>query len=189
VDLPYPVVLASGSPRRKELLASILGSFEVFVPNVDETPRVHELPLETARRLAEAKAESVAARYQDHLIISADTIVALGERQLGKPENHAHASQMLGELSGKTHRVMTGLCVLSPKDKYVDVGTTEVTFRSLTGEEIGTYVAAGEPMDKAGAYAIQGGAAKFVTNVKGSITNVIGLPMELLLEILSKLTA
>lgn len=175
------VILASGSPRRRDLLREIFDTFEVVVADVDETPIPGENPWQIVERLAESKARAVHARYPDALVIGGDTLVALKEEEwqvLGKPLDPADARAMLTRLSGRDHVVVTGVCIASSKGVRVFSDTTHVAFRALEPEEIVEYVATGEPLDKAGSYAIQGGAASFVKSIEGSLTNVIGLPLE-----------
>ncbi len=181
------VVLASGSPRRRELLAKLISDFEVLVVEVDEEALTLDDPFETAERLAVAKAKAVAPLRPEALIIGGDTVVALNGEQFAKPKDAADAFRMLRALSGQTHVVATGICLVTPKSVQSFHDKTFVTFRELTDEEIAGYVATGEPMDKAGAYAIQGGAAGFVVSRKGSESNVIGLPLEALSEPLKEL--
>lgn len=178
------VVLASGSPRRRELLKRLIPEFEVLVSDVDEEALTVSNPFETAERLAEAKALAVAPERPGALILGADTVVTLDGTHFAKPKDAADARRMLRALSGRTHVVATGVCLLEPKSTVVFHDRTEVTFRELTDEEIDAYVATSEPMDKAGAYAIQGGAAAFVTHREGSESNVIGLPLERLALVL-----
>ena len=175
-----PVVLAIGSPRRRELLARLIPEFEVLVADVDEEALTVPDPFETAERLAEAKARAVARLRPEALVIGGDTVVALGETQLAKPKDEADARRMLRALSGRRHVVATGVSLVSPQGVETFHDRTWVVFRDLTDDEIAAYVATGEPMDKAGAYAIQGGAAGFVASREGSESNVIGLPLELL---------
>lgn len=175
---PRPVVLASGSPRRKELLKTLVPEFEVLVSDVDEEALNLSDPIATAERLAEAKARAVAALRPDALVIGADTVVFLGDEQFAKPRDAEDAKRMLRALSGRTHTVATGVCLVSPVAVRTFHERTDVGFRDLADEEIDAYVATGEPMDKAGAYAIQGGAASFVAHRQGSESNVIGLPLE-----------
>ncbi len=178
------VILASGSPRRRELLTKMGISFEIDVSNADET--ASGSPSDMVAALAERKAREVAGRRQEGLIIAADTLVALDGRALGKPADDADARRMLFSLSGRTHDVYTGVCVLDARTgrMQVSVERTGVRFRPLNDEEIDQYIATGEPRDKAGAYAIQGGAARFVEEYEGSYSNVIGLPVELLEQML-----
>jgi septum formation protein len=187
--MPAPVVLASASPRRRELLARLLPEFEVEVADLDEDALTVDDPWQTAVRLAEAKARQVFGRRSEALVIGGDTVVALPEdggrhRQLAKPASPAEAAEMLRALSGRTHRVITGVALVSASGSRTFAETTLVTFRELSEEEIARYVATGEPMDKAGGYAVQGAAADFVERLEGSETNVIGLPTERLGEAL-----
>lgn len=178
------IVLASTSPRRRELLAGMGYDFALCAPDVDE--RIDGAPEDQVRALALRKAEAACALCPDSIVIAADTLVALDGRALGKPKDDADAAAMLRALSGRAHDVFTGLCVTDTATgrRALCVEGTRVRFRTLTGREIDDYVASGEPRDKAGAYAIQGGAAPFVAGYDGSYTNVIGLPTERLSEIL-----
>ena len=173
-----PVVLASGSPRRKELLARLVPEFEILVSDVDEEALTVADPIQTAEGLAEAKARAVARLRPDALVIGADTVVFLEGEQFAKPGDAEDAKRMLRALGGRTHTVATGVALVSPDGAIVFHDRTLVTFRDLTDAEIRAYVATGEPMDKAGAYAIQGGAAAFVLRREGSESNVVGLPLE-----------
>lgn len=174
MKIDQPLTLASASPRRRKLLASLDLDFSIVVPDIDETPRPSEKPRIFAERLAKEKAGAVDVAG---LVIAADTIVVQQETILGKPADGAHARAMLQSLSGSTHEVITGVCVENAERAVVFSITTQVTFRILTDAEIENYIATGEPMDKAGAYAIQGGAAHMVKSIHGSYTNVVGLPM------------
>lgn len=185
MNLPYPVVLASASPRRQALLREIVDSFEVLTADVDETPRSGEGPEGLAKRLAISKAEAILPQRPRSLVIAGDTVVALPDELLAKPMDATDAERMLRQLSGRTHHVLTGIALFWPGHREVLVETTAVTFRSLGEPEIAEYVATGEPMDKAGAYAIQGGAAGFVEGIAGSHSNVVGLPVERLREVLA----
>jgi septum formation protein len=180
--MPRPIVLASASPRRQELLRQLVPAFEIDSADVDETPLDNETPWQTAERLAEAKAKVVLARNPNHLVIAGDTVVAIPSQdnhtQLAKPRDPEDAKRMLSQLSGREHLVITGVCLLSRDAEKTFSVTTKVTFKPLTDKEIENYVATGEPMDKAGAYAIQGGAAGFVERYDGSLTNVIGFPVD-----------
>lgn len=176
------LILASGSPRRKKLLAGMGLEFSIQIPAVDETPFPDEQPDVHARRLAVDKARAVAAG--DATVIAADTIVVAGERILGKPADEKEAKEMLRLLSGQAHRVVTGVCVRNVCREEVFSVSTDVLFRTLSAEEIDAYVATGEPMDKAGSYAIQGRAAGMVRAVNGSYSNVVGLPLCELSEVL-----
>ena len=181
--LGMDVVLASGSPRRQHLLCELVEDFEIFLPEVDEEALTRPDPQETAEILAQAKAEFVLKSRPDCFVIGGDTVVALPKddgtyQQLSKPANKKDAEKMLALLSGKTHLVITGVCFAWKNNLKVFSETSKVTFRTLESAEIKAYVATGEPMDKAGAYACQGGAKKFIENVEGSLSNVVGLPLE-----------
>jgi len=181
-----PLILASGSPRRRELLARMGYSFEICTPDVDEhvTGRARDI----VRTLAERKARAAAAHYDDGVIIASDTLVSLDGAPLGKPAGEREAREMLSALSGREHEVFTGVCVLDAKTGSTETRTvrTGVTFRDITPGEIDAYIATGEPMDKAGAYAIQGGAAPFVEALDGEFENVVGFPVAEVREMLSK---
>lgn len=170
------MVLASASPRRSELLGSLGIEFEVRVPEIDETPRPDEKPQAFSERLAAEKADAVPVGAGT-TVIAADTIVVHNDNILGKPKDENHAFEMLSDLSGQTHEVITGVCVKKDNRRFVFSVVTEVVFRSLEHSEIEAYIASGCPMDKAGAYAIQGGAAHMVRAIGGSYTNVVGLPL------------
>jgi septum formation protein len=175
------LILASKSQRRIDLLAGLGLKFQVQAADLDETPHADEDPKAYVLRLAKAKAQAIAATRSDAcVVLGADTIVAQKNRLLGKPRDADDARLMLSELAGKTHHVLTGFAfvVLPAGTVIAGVASTEVSFRSLTPNEIDNYVATGEPLDKAGAYAIQGGAAGFVAKRVGSLSNVIGLPLE-----------
>jgi len=177
-----PLILASGSPRRAELLRQAGVRFEVSAPDVDETLCAGEAPEAYVRRLAAAKARHVAASHPGRLVLGADTTVVVDGEVLGKPRDAADAARMLGQLSGRSHLVLTGVCLIGPAgETRIESAVTTVEFRPLEDAEIAGYVDSGEPMDKAGAYAIQGGAAGFVTRLDGEYSNVVGLPVTLIL--------
>lgn len=170
-------MLASSSPRRRELL-SILGvPFTVQSADVDETPRAGESPDAYAARLAREKAQKVAQVQRGERVLGADTIVILGDEVLGKPADAADARRMLRALSGKVHQVATAVCLVDRGSCHEHVETTSVFMREMPDTEIDDYVASKEPMDKAGAYAIQGGAAKWIYRIEGDYFNVVGLPL------------
>ena len=185
------LTLASNSPRRIELLCNAGIDFEPFPSGIDEgAPNPQEHPENYARRTARAKALHVAARSPSgSLVLGADTIVTIGGLILGKPGGPSDATRMLHLLSGQTHEVITAICLVRTPDQIaaLEHETTFVTFRDLNGEEISAYVASHEPLDKAGAYAIQGLASKFVTHISGCYFNVVGLPVPLLYDILKTL--
>lgn len=177
------LILASASPRRADLLRSAGIDFDVIHADVDESVLPGETPEQHVRRLADAKASAVLARVGARPVLGADTVVVVNGQILGKPRDDGDARRMLGLLSGRQHVVMTGVCLLSrdaPAEAghYVHVTVTTVEFAALTDAEIDGYVASGEPADKAGAYAVQGLASRFVTRIDGSYSNVVGLPVD-----------
>ena len=174
METQQPLTLASASPRRRKMLAALGLDFDIVVPEIDETPLPNEKPRAFAERLASEKAHAVDA---DGIIIAADTIVVQNEMILGKPADADHARDMLRSLSGAEHEVITGVCIKNSTRTVVFSVGTRVVFRILNDDEIEDYIATGEPMDKAGAYAIQGGAAHMVRSIDGSYTNVVGLPL------------
>jgi len=183
-------VLASGSPRRRELLSKVVPEFVVETSDVDEEALTVADPFETACALAAAKARAVfrarAARGEPPaIVLGGDTVVALGEAQLAKPVDFEDAVRMLRTLSGKRHAVITALAVCAPDVEVSEADTSWVSFRELSEQEIREYVATGEPMDKAGGYAIQGGASGFVESLEGDVETVIGLPTRLARRLLS----
>lgn len=185
------IVLASASPRRTELMELAGVSFSVVPADICEDVLPGELPADHVIRLSREKADAVATKHDGRFFIGADTIVVLDGAILGKPVDSADAMRMLSGLSGRDHEVITGFSVFD-KESGVHISRsvrTEVTFKKLTEKEIATYIATGCPMDKAGAYAIQGGAVHFVRSINGSYTNVIGLPMTELYEVLLTMQA
>ena len=181
------VLLASASPRRRDLLRAAGVAVDVRAADIDETPHPGEAPDALVRRLAVAKASAVAADNGDVIVVAADTTVALGGTVFNKPADDADAARMLRALSGRTHQVHTGFCVRRG-DVVVDaVVATSVTFRALDDTGIAAYLATGEHRDKAGAYGIQGAAAVLVDRVEGSLTNVIGLPVAEVLAAIASL--
>jgi septum formation protein len=179
------IVLASRSPRRLDLLARLDLDPVVRPADVDEAPTPGESPAATAVRLAAAKATAVTAvDADDEVVVAADTVVALGNQQLGKPRDDDDARRILRTLSGATHEVVTGVAVIANGRTSTRVSTTHVRFRDLSDDDIDWYVATGEGRDKAGAYALQGRAAAFVESIHGSHTNVIGLPLDVVVRML-----
>ena len=173
------LVLASASPRRSDLLRDAGIEFVVSPAHgVDETPLEHERPEAYVQRVAEAKARAVEGVPGD-IVLGADTVVVIDGRLLGKPAGDGAAEEMLAALSGRRHEVLTGICLLFGAEAVVDWAVTQVWFAELSAPEIRAYVASGEPRDKAGAYAIQGLASRFVERIDGSYTNVVGLPVSL----------
>lgn len=190
---PHNWVLASASPRRRDLLARLIPSFEVMAMDVDETPLVGEHPESLATRLAEAKARAASAFRPGAICVGADTVVWFFEPNgmtvnLGKPVDTDDAVAILKRLSGRDHFVSTGVCLAIDGDATTFCERSQVRFATLGEAEIKAYVASGEPMDKAGAYAIQGGASRFATLIEGSMSNVIGLPVEALSAVLHPTT-
>jgi len=180
------IVLASRSPRRAELLTAAGINFAVRVAEVDETPREGESPEHYVVRVAEEKALAVTASDEE-IVLAADTTVVLGSTIMGKPIDHADATRMLTELSGRRHDVLTGICLLKGDQIIRDCASTAVWFANMNPAEIEAYVASGEPMDKAGAYGIQGFASKFIDRIDGSYSNVVGLPVALVYQKLREL--
>ena len=189
-------ILASASPRRKELFAELVEEFEILPSTAEEVVEGTPTPMELVQKLACLKAREVSLREETvgKAVLGADTVVALDGKVLGKPKDEEDAFRMLSALSGKTHEVCTGVCMRFLKEsgewvELVDSASTKVHFASLTKEEILAYIATGSPMDKAGAYGIQDGG--LVEKIEGSFSNVVGLPVELCKEMLkqfSKLT-
>jgi septum formation protein len=190
------LILASASPRRQELLREAGIAFEVHAANIDEDQLAGEQPIEYASRLSREKAQAVAAVYPRRYVLGADTIVVVGDQVsgkpkiLGKPKDAAAATGMLRMLSGRGHEVTTAVSLVMPEGRaetrafITKTCTTQVCFRKLKEDEIQRYVAGGEPMDKAGAYAIQGGAAQWLESMEGEHSNVVGLPLSVVTEML-----
>lgn len=172
------LVLASASPRRSELLRNAGIPFQVEPAHVPEVPLAQETPLAYAQRLARDKAYAVFRRRPKDVVLGADTVVVVDEHLLEKPANAEDAARMLRLLSGRSHQVTTGVCVLAAGFERTEAEITEVRFSSLSEEEIAYYVATGEPMDKAGAYGIQGLASRWIGKIEGCYFNVVGLPVE-----------
>jgi septum formation protein len=178
------LVLASSSPRRRELLGILGIHFAVQHADIDESVRPAESPTAYAARLAREKAETVARAHPEAPVLGADTTVILGDQILGKPEDAADARRMLRALSGKTHQVVTAVCLVMDGHAHEHVETTTVFMRAIPEPEIDAYIASGEPLDKAGAYAIQGGAAKWIYRIEGDYFNVVGLPVAAVWDLL-----
>lgn len=184
------IILASGSPRRKKLFEKLQIPFNVEASNYKEDMDLKLKPLELAKALSRGKAEAVAERHkgEDTVIIGADTFVVLNDEILGKPHTSEKAKEMIKKMSGRAHSVITGFTIIDTKsDKRVSrVVESKVYFRKLTDEEIDTYVKTGEPLDKAGAYAIQEFGAVLIKRIEGDYTNIVGLPLAPLIEELKK---
>jgi len=180
------LVLASASPRRAQLLKAAGIGFEARPSDVDESPRAGESPDTYVKRLALEKADAVAGENPGRLVLGADTTVVVDDRILAKAEDPAEARAMLRLLAGRAHQVLTGVALVGPGISAVDVATTTVEFAPMTSEDIDQYVATDEWRDKAGAYAVQGRAGRFVTRLEGSYTNVVGLPVSLVYHLLMR---
>lgn len=172
------LILASASPRRIALLRGAGYEFDIVPAEVDESARPGEAAADYVRRVSLLKARAVAASAGEAVVLAADTTVVAGGEMLGKPADGRDARRMLERLSGRTHDVLTGVAVVCGTDAALAVASTAVTFRELSASEADWYVATGEPADKAGAYAVQGLGSRFVARVKGSYSNVVGLPLE-----------
>ncbi|MCB0860478.1 MAG: septum formation protein Maf [Solirubrobacterales bacterium] len=181
------IILASGSPQRREILERLGIGFEVQVSGVEEI--IHGDPAEVVLANALLKARSVAENFPGCLVIGCDTDVVLEDHVIGKPEDEVRAREYLAQLSGRSHRVLSGLAIVGPEDERVRSGVAESTvrFRELGSAEIGRYLASGEWRDRAGGYAIQGRGSALVAGVEGDIANVIGLPVGLLLNLAPEL--
>ena len=178
------IVLASASPRRQELLRNAGIDFVVSPANIEEVQFAGESATQFAERMAREKARAVRKPTADSWILGADTVVVVGDEVLGKPENQQDASRMLRLLSGRKHQVITGVCLLGNGFEDVRSETTAVHFSALSDADIREYVASGEPMDKAGAYAIQGSASRWITTIEGEYSNIVGLPVDLVSRML-----
>lgn len=174
------LILASASPRRQKLLSQLGTPFTVLPADIDERHHAGETPRDYVVRMSRTKAQKVARQYPDAWVLGADTIVTIDDRILGKPRDPADAAAMLSSLSGRVHVVMTGLALVHHGQGYTALETvsTRVYFRPLSEADIAIYIATEEPLDKAGAYAIQGYAAAFVDRYEGCYTNVVGLPIQ-----------
>ncbi|MDL2237685.1 Maf family protein [Christensenellaceae bacterium OttesenSCG-928-K19] len=179
------IILASASPRRKELLALLTTQFKVVPSHADEHTDLKDAQ-EVVRFLACKKARDVAAAYPQDTIIGADTVVEAGGEILEKPKDKADARRMIALLQGNQHMVYTGICVIKDNVEHSEVCATKVCFSPMSEQEIDRYIATEDVMDKAGAYAIQGGAAKFITGIEGDFFNVVGLPVGILYQMLNR---
>lgn len=185
VGVMEPLVLASGSPRRSEILRAVGWPCEAVVPDVDETPKGGEAAEDYVRRLAREKAGAVASARLFGLVLGADTVVVVDGDILGKPRDAEDAGRMLRRLSARAHEVLTGVALVRAETgrSTSGVARTRVRFAELSDEEVERYVETGEPLDKAGAYAVQGRAAPFIESIEGEYWNVVGLPVRLLYEL------
>lgn len=175
----HSILLASGSPRRREILENLGFIVNKLFAEIDETPHHNENAIDYVRRMAIEKNRAAVAQFgsTEQAILSADTTVAFNDNILGKPDNAAHARDILHTLSGQTHQVLTAVCVSRAGQEYITVQSSDVTFKPLSEAEIAAYIATGEPLDKAGAYGIQGLGGAFVAHLSGSFTGVMGLPV------------
>jgi septum formation protein len=180
------LVLASASPRRQELLRNAGIASEVQPAHINEDPLPGEDAKACAERLAREKALAIAKKRPNDPVLGADTVVVIDDQNLGKPIDAADAARMLRSLSGRHHRVITGVCLVVNGQSSVASETTLVTMSEISESEIADYVATGEPMDKAGAYAIQGIASRWIPRIEGDYTNVVGLPIALVYRMLQK---
>jgi nucleoside triphosphate pyrophosphatase len=183
------LILASGSPRRAELLSAAGFTFDTIPADVDETPRPDEQPTRYASRVAGEKADKVSAglNRSENVVLAADTVVVAGSLMMGKPRDDSQAEWMLRQLSGAIHEVHTAIVVRDGSRRLSEVVTTRVRFAPMSDTEIAEYVSSGEPHGKAGAYAIQGRAARFVDWIEGSWSNVVGLPIAAVYRLLREL--
>jgi len=180
------LILASQSPRRSELLKSMNLSFEILPSQVDEVFRQDRSPAENALSIAEEKARWIYERNKNNFVIGADTIVVLDNKIIGKPADENHARRILNDLSGKEHEVITGVALIDPEGNlYQEAAVSKVKFKTLSNETIDEYIKTGEPMDKAGAYAIQGQGSVLIDSHSGSWSNIVGLPTEVMNKLLS----
>ena len=185
------IILASSSPRRKELLEQVGLKFEIFSPDIDESVCLGESADHYVKRLAEQKAQAILAQFPDAIVIAADTSLVLDHKIIGKPESKQHAFEIWTALSDRQHDVLSGVCVRSsecdPNTIQSMVVRTQVHFRKLRQLDMEQYWATGEPIGKAGAYAIQGYAAQFIPRIEGSYSNVVGLPLYETLQLLKNI--
>lgn len=188
IKLPK-IILASGSPRRSEILTSVGWEFTKDVADIDETERENESPEDYVQRLAREKAETVAKRYENEIVLGADTTVVINDQIIGKPTDLDDARRMIKMLSGNWHEVLTGIAVVRSQnlESIVGIQSTRVKFAEMNDAEIEFLVKYGEPLDKAGAYAVQAQAALFIEKIEGDYWNVVGLPINLVYEIVGKL--
>lgn len=183
------LILASASPRRQELLRNAGIAFEVQPADISEEPRHGESGKECAERLAREKALAIARQRPQDCVLGADTVVVVDGQLLGKPSDPQDAIRMLGLLSGREHQVITGVCLVAGGKPSVASETTRVFVNKIDDQEIADYVASGEPMDKAGAYAIQGIASRWIPRIEGDYSNVVGLPVALVFRMLREISS
>jgi septum formation protein len=186
IDLPH-LILASGSPRRAEILTSVGWPFTKVVPDIDETERPGEAPEAYVQRLATEKAAAISANFPGEFVLGADTTVVIDKRIIGKPVDIDDARGMLRLLSGRPHEVLTGVAVVRDGQARVDVERTRVDFAAMSEPEVNFLAEMGNPLDKAGAYAVQAQAALFIEGIKGDYWNVVGLPIRLVYKLTNDL--
>jgi len=187
--MTFMLVLASASPRRQELLRNAGISFDVQPADIPEDPLPGESAKDCAERLAREKAIAVARQRPHDVVLGADTVVVVDGQLLGKPSDAADAARMLRLLSGREHQVITGVCLVVSGVSSVSSEATFVTVDELTGKDIADYIASGEPMDKAGAYAVQGVASRWIPRIEGDYSNVVGLPVALVARMLREISS
>lgn len=180
------LILASGSPRRAEILGFVGWEFEKHIADIDETEKQGEKPADYVQRLAIEKAQAIASQFENELVLGADTIVVIDDKIIGKPIDLDNAREMLKMLSGRWHKVLTGVALIKDSQIKVDLQTTEVKFNKMNDEEIKFLVRNGEPLDKAGAYAVQAQAALFIEEIQGDYWNVVGLPINLVYRLVQE---
>jgi septum formation protein len=183
------IILASSSPRRRELLQQLGFTFDVYSPDVDESTRCGESVHDYVLRLAQEKADAVLLRFPDAIVIAADTSLGVDQEILGKPESKAHAFRMWEKISGRRHDVFSGVCVRTKEKISSIVVRTQVEFQPLSRNDMEDYWATGEPIGKAGGYAIQGIAARYIPRIEGSYSNVVGLPLHETAQLLQTVKA
>ena len=183
------IILASGSPRRAEILNSVGWSFEKYISDVDESEIAGESAEDYVQRLAKTKAEKVAENFTDEIVLGADTTVVIDDQIIGKPSDLEDARRMLKMLSGNWHEVLTGVALVKNRNSAVGLQKTKVKFAEMSAKEINFLVENGEPLDKAGAYAVQAQAALFIEKIEGDYWNVVGLPVNLVFNLFKKLNS
>lgn len=187
IKLPK-LILASGSPRRSEIMNSVGWEFYKDVPDIDESEREGESPVDYVRRLAEEKARTISAGHPGEIVLGADTTVVIHDQIIGKPVDLDDARRMIAMLAGNWHEVLTGVAVVQNGNAQVDIQRTRVKFAEMNPDEINFLVEKGDPLDKAGAYAVQAQAALFIEGVEGDYWNVVGLPISLVYDLVMKIT-
>ncbi len=180
------LILASASPRRSEILQSVGWKFETDIPDIDESEAAGESPETYVQRLAQTKAETIASRHAGEIVLGADTTVVIDNQIIGKPIDVEDAKRMLKMLSGKWHEVLTGIAIVNDGETRVGVQNTRVKFAEMSNAEISFLIEKGDPLDKAGAYAVQAQAALFIEGIEGDYWNVVGLPINLVYRLVRR---